>query len=191
LNLALSEISKAGKTLSLYAPKFGLSNLGNKGERIVLRAALRSVSSTVTVFANYVVGRKEAQIAIKSLKEVGGVDVVSVDRYRIADLANDATQYFKKSREMQFALLSQGKSLKLKIGEKEIVASAKEIYASGGEAYLVISCAGKEFRLVNGQDGTKVFDAQRRRVVSMGIQNGEIVFQRAFQHIGPNRNSLE
>jgi hypothetical protein len=178
----LNTVSKRGATLSLYAPKFNLSKLGSKNERIVLRIVLGSATSTVTVFANYVVGRKEAQVATQSLGELSEVGIMSVRRYEISDLVSDATRYFKESEEIEFALVSDGKSLKFRIGEREIPASAREMYASGGEAYLVIRCGRKEFRIVTGRNGAKIFDLQRRRIVGLEIQDNKIVLQRAFQH---------
>jgi hypothetical protein len=58
------------------------------------------------------------------------------------------------------------------------------MYASGGEAYLVVGCANKKFRIVTGSGGAKIFDLQRRRIVGIEIGDEAIVFQRAFQHMG-------
>jgi len=170
--------------ISVYAPKFDLLNLGKKNERIVLRIIFRSPSLNATVFAHYVVGRKEAQIAIRLLNGLPDIDVVSVTRYGIDEFARDVNRYFKESSEMRFEIATQGKKLKLKIGDREIPATAEEIYASGGEAYLVIECTSKKFRIATGRDGTKIFDLQRRRIVGIEIKDDEIVFQRAFQHLG-------
>jgi hypothetical protein len=83
------------------SPRFNLLSLGKRDERIVLRTVLRSPSKQVTVFTNYVVGRKEAQLAIQPLEDLNEVDVESVTRYRIRDLGRDVTRYFKASGEME------------------------------------------------------------------------------------------
>src|SRR6266851_448931 len=134
--------------LSLYAPKFKLLDLGSKGERIILRTVLRSASSNVTLFTNYVVGRKEAQLAIQPLEGFNEVDVVSVTRYGLGEFAGDVTRHFKKSGEMEFELVVQRDLLKIKIGDNEIPAVIRDMYASGGEAYVVVECANKKFRIV-------------------------------------------
>jgi hypothetical protein len=180
----MDEMPPGSGLISIYAPKFDLLNLGNKDERIVLRIIFRSPSLNATVFANYVVGRKEAQIAIRLLNGLRDIDVVSVTRYGIGEFARDVNRYFRESRAMEFEMAIKGNTLKLRIGDKEIPAAAEEMYASSGEAYLVIECANKKFRIATGRDGTKMYDLQRRRIVGIGSRDGEIVFQRAFQHLG-------
>jgi hypothetical protein len=138
LNFALNSVAKRSMALSLYAPKFNLLKLGGKDERIVLRTVLRSASLRLTVFANYVVGRKEAQIAIQALEGLDEVEVESVTRYRVGELASDVTRYFRKSGDMDFELIAHGETLKIRIGGKEIPAVAQDMYASAGEAYLVV-----------------------------------------------------
>lgn len=183
--LVLNNVSKGGgRALSLYAPKFNLLNLGSADERIVLRTVLRSASLHITVFANYVVGRKEAQIAIKQLQGLHEVNIVSVTRYGLGELASDVSRHFRKSGEMDFELEAHGEKIKIKIGDEEIPAVAEDMYASGGDVYLVVECANKKFRIVVGSNDTGIFDLQRRRIVGMEIRDGEIIFQRAFQHVG-------
>jgi hypothetical protein len=109
---------------------------------------------------------------------------VSVTRYGTGEFARDVTQYFKKSKEMDVQLIEKGGTVKLKIGDREIPAVAEEMYASGGETYVVIECANKKFRIVVGRNGAKIFDPQRRRIVGIEIRADEIAFQRAFQHVG-------
>src|SRR6267143_2444467 len=123
----LDEMSPDSGLISVYAPKFDLLNLGKRGERIVLRIIFRSPSLNSTVFANYVVGRKEAQIAIRLLNGLRDIDVVSVTRYGIGEFARDVNRYFKESKEMGFEIATQAKKLELKIGDREISAAAEEI----------------------------------------------------------------
>jgi hypothetical protein len=179
-------VSHSGKLLSISAKKFGLHSLGGSGEKIVLEVVLspQSGERSIALFVNYCVGRKEAQIAVKNLRNISeAVDVTSVSRYNLGNLADALAKFLRqRSDESNFQVISTNGGLLLRSERLELPVEIKRLYASGGKVYSVLVSNGKAFKLVLDEREPQLFDLQRRRLVGIEITDTALVLQRAFQH---------
>lgn len=180
------EVSAPAGVLDLYAPKFGLHNLGVPGEKTILRVVVRSLDSKaqLIVFGTYVIGSRHVQVSSKELSRLGNsVAVDSIERCALGDFVRDANDRLRTHRtEGNLQLVSGKGGVSLSIGGGIAPAKVKYMYASGGKLYSIVQCYDKELKIVLGSDELEMFDLQRRKLVGLSLRNGKLTLLRAFQH---------
>jgi hypothetical protein len=171
--------------LDLFSPKFGLDSLGTPGEKMIIRVVLASTdgSRRMTVYGNYKVGSRHAQIASREIETIGSeVEVVTVTRYTLKDFIEEVNEHLDAHEpSLQFRFAWEGGKAFLKVAEQSVPISFREMYPTAAKACGVFECKGKSAKVVLGEK-VELFDLQRRKLSGLRLKEDKLILEREFQN---------
>jgi len=178
-------VSVTAGLLDLYAPKFGMNEVGVPGEKVTIRVLVASKDGQkrMTFFGTYMIGGRHAQISSQRLTELGGdVDVVSIVRYSMKDFVEDVNKTVANvSLRGKPELRWESAKVWLVVDGRALPVNVQSMYVAAAKIFSILEYQGKALRIALG-DEVEMFDSSRRRLVGMRMKGEKLMLERAFQN---------